>query len=46
MTTWVLKKDRMCRNCGEVFERGTVVGRFLAHVQRCRKREIRGRRSS
>ena len=32
---WRLKKEKVCLNCKTVFPKGSSVGKFLRHVQKC-----------
>ena len=33
--SWLLKKNRFCRNCGAIFLKGSSVATFLHHVKKC-----------
>jgi hypothetical protein len=39
---WNLIRDRTCKNCGATFPKGSSVGKFLSHIQKCKPRKHKG----
>ncbi|MGB9022362.1 MAG: hypothetical protein WCC94_02890, partial [Candidatus Bathyarchaeia archaeon] len=34
--TWILKKERRCTKCGDLFPKASSVAKFLSHIQGCK----------